>query len=575
MAFDINQTTIVSEQTDRAAAMGYHPKNGDFYRFFAEEVFPKIDGKPFETLFNPDNMGAHPIPVNIKIGALVLAELEHMPLKQFAMHLLTDVSYQYALHCTSTNCPIPSFDTLQEFRKRVMDHFKVGNGDLMHTVFRDVTDAMLEAAGYVLGKLRMDATMVNTYTKKLGRYELIYVGTADFVATLNKEQVELDERLMHFLEKGDRNRAIYHDRDTSKETKMEILLQDATLAVTKYGPGHEECPQFQLLQRILYEQTTTDEDGKVHLRPKGDPVLRGMPPKATGTENVSKSPENQEEPGDNPTAGGPGQAAKSSGSDAAATRKHPILQTPVDPEATGKTKDNDYYVGYTALASEFETKYGPVLMDYRIRQNIVADNVLAAEMAQEMRRREEGGICCADGAFVGDKLTQAMADKNYTIAHTNLSGKATPACLGLTEFGDDNQTVVKCPGGFAPIKTAIDKNGACRCNFAKSACATCPYRESCHPKEQKNSCVRTFTPKQKLRALFQAQRGTEEFSEFCHFRNGIEAVFSLLKRSYGVGKLEAYGLAAITVRLGIIFLAVNIRKFFLRMTAKAAEAEAA
>ena len=53
---------------------------------------------------------------------------------------------------------------------------------------------------------------------------------------------------------------------------------------------------------------------------------------------------------------------------------------------------------------------------------------------------------------------------------------------------------------------------------------------------------------------------TEEFHELAHFRNGVEAIPSLLRRRYHVDKIPALGKKRTRLHFGFKIAALNFRK---------------
>lgn len=53
---------------------------------------------------------------------------------------------------------------------------------------------------------------------------------------------------------------------------------------------------------------------------------------------------------------------------------------------------------------------------------------------------------------------------------------------------------------------------------------------------------------------------TEEFREYAHFRNGVEAVPSLLRRKYHVDKIPAHGKKQTGLHFGFKIAALNFQK---------------
>ena len=524
---------------DKAEVMGYRPGPTDYYGFLHDHVTPFIDPTPYMVLYDLKD-GQPPINPTFMVGSLILARREHMPLERFAYHLQTDVAYQYALGLTAPGVKIPSYGALRVFARRVVDYYAMTDVDLIHETFVSLVKHFNEEADVDTDTMRIDSVLIEVYAKELTRFQLIYRFTANVVRELSKiENVVIPEPLQHFLKKGDFNYVTYHDKKTSEEKKTTKLLADASLILETFAKDYQHLKSFQYLQRCLSEQTVVDEKGVRTMREKGDPVLKGLIPVAC--DDVKEDP---------------------------TVLKAPLLQTPTDTEATYNAKRNEDHRGFSATLLEARGPHGPIIQDYVVRQNIVGDNKMAIElMGNAVPAKGNNGALVGDGAFSGDPLQDAVENSLRILVTTNLTGRKTPEFFADLEFNEDG-IVTKCPGGHAPIRTTLYDNGSCRCHFDLSACANCPYRKDCNPDEQKAAFARTFTQKQKIRAASIKFRETDEFSWYSAFRNGIEAIFSLLRRAYGIDCIPVYGLNRITIRLGLDLLAVNMDKFYLRMMKK-------
>ena len=538
---------------DRAVLMGYNPGPNDFYRFFKENVTDKIDSEALTKALYDPKKGQPPIDPAVMMGALVLCAIVGYPLDLFAYHLKVDVAWQYALGITGPSARIPSYSALRSFNRRIIDNLLSEDVDLVNSVFNHLSIYYCIIAKVNTDIQRIDSALIESYAKQHTRFSLIYSCVSRLVHEISKKKsAVIPEQLQHFLNPEDFNCVTYHDKSTSDESKMDTLLKDASLAVNSFAQDYAHLKAFKILQRCLYEQTTVDDNGNRALRQKGDPVLKGQ--KADGSPNVGDAGTEED-----PTV----------------TRSG-IMQTPVDPEATFNGKRGEHHCGYICTVTEARGPYGPILTGYTIRPNNTGDNKMAVDLVEKMpHATQEGAALVGDAGFSGDKLQDAVEATGRSLVTTNLTGRKTPVCFAKLEFGDDG-IVTKCPGGHAPTSAKLDpKTGSCRCKFDCSACASCPYKNDCNPQEQKNAFVRSFTQKQKTRALSVLHRETSEFSAYSKFRNGVEAIFSLLRRAYDIDYMPVYGLARTTIRMGYNFIAVNVTKCYLRMMAMRKQAETA
>lgn len=159
-------------------------------KVFAEEVFPKIDEKPFAVLYS-DKASRPNTPVNVIIGACIIKELFDYSDDELVEGLMLDLRLQYALHTTSfTEQPL-SDKTLSRFRRRCYDYEQTHGVDLYKAAIQNYNKEiakMMELDGKIR---RMDSLMINsnmllnptdpeaTYRRKAGKEYRGYVANVE------------------------------------------------------------------------------------------------------------------------------------------------------------------------------------------------------------------------------------------------------------------------------------------------------------------------------------------------------------------------------------------------------------
>ena len=88
----------------------------------------------------------------------------------------------------------------------------------------------------------------------------------------------------------------------------------------------------------------------------------------------------------------------------------------------------------------------------------------------------------------------------------------------------------------------------------------CPHRDICKPKFQKQSAIKDISWKTVDRAQKARFMKTQEFEELAHFRSGVEAIPSLLRRKYRVDKIPAHGKLRTRFYYGFKIGAINVAK---------------
>ena len=145
---------------------------------------------------------------------------------------------------------------------------------------------------------------------------------------------------------------------------------------------------------------------------------------------------------------------------------------------------------------------------------------------------------------------------------TNLTGKDTQDIYADFVFSDDGREVMQCPEGNKPESTSYDEtSGQCSAQFQAGTCANCKHKEECKAKCAKDSDKVRTSAKSKNRAEKQRSRGTEEFKENSHFRNGVESRPSLMRRYGRADELPVHGLNRIRFFFGNRIAGRNLRTY--------------
>ena len=483
-------------------------------KYFAEHIFPKIDERPFAVLYSKKDSRPN-TPVNIQVGALLIQQFTGLSDDEILTSLMFDVRFRYALH-TTTYIEQPLNDrSLGRFRERCAVYEEETGIDLLHPVINSLSSEMAEMMKIDLSLKRMDSLMVESNIKRMGRLELLYTCVANLANEVYKERKQLPENLLHYTEKDDRNRVLYHTRSEETADKINTVLQDAKTLKDLCGEDFDESSNYRLLLRVLKEQAVEQEDGSYRLRTKED-----------------------------------------GGMDAG------ILQNPSDPDATFREKAGKQHRGYVANVTEARGENGSIVTDYQYEQNTYSDSQFLKDSIEAMGEQPETVTVVTDGAYPSEEA-QKMADaNNIQLEATNLTGRKTEDIIAEFEFNEDGTKVVKCPCGYEPKSCSYNsQTGQCVVSFQKNQCMGCPYKEQCHPKELRRVCRKTVSAKSKERAIQQRNRNSEEFKKLSAFRNGVETIPSILRRKYRIDHMPVRGKIRTKFFFGCKIFALNFQKF--------------
>ena len=165
----------------------------------------------------------------------------------------------------------------------------------------------------------MDSLMVASNIRKLGRMELLYTCVADLVSFLHRTGMDdLLGGMEHYYDPNDYNRVIYHSKSEDASDRIKQILADADKLLAECEGACDESSAYQLLVRVLKEQTVVEGAGARRLKTKEDGSMGSQ-----------------------------------------------ILQNPSDSDATYREKAGKQNRGYTANVVETVGDNGSIVTDYQ------------------------------------------------------------------------------------------------------------------------------------------------------------------------------------------------------------------
>ncbi|MBQ9007799.1 MAG: transposase [Clostridia bacterium] len=107
---------------------------------FGDRVYPKIDESMFDPIYSTHGRPASP--TNDLVGACMLQVLLGISEEDLFLRMLTDLTFQYALHRTTEEKLPFSKVTLRRFKTRLWHHFEATGDDLFGVCCQDVFERM-------------------------------------------------------------------------------------------------------------------------------------------------------------------------------------------------------------------------------------------------------------------------------------------------------------------------------------------------------------------------------------------------------------------------------------------------
>lgn len=501
MSFKLNnqpEQVSLDDSFHRLSKRNQEIVRSSWAKSFSEIVYPAINEARFAVLYS-DNSATRPgVPVNFIVGALLLKEICGLSDKELMESICTDVRFQYALHTTSLYDQPVSDRTFSRFRERLYKYEQATGRDLLAEETEALTKVYANHMGLHSSIRRMDSLMVATHSKRMSRLEIIYQVNSNAVALLHKlgadERIQLD--LLHYLDKDDLNEVIYYCKGENVQPRLEKALRETgQLLKIMEEEDWKAFEEYQLLVRVAAEQGKYDDNGQLVPR-----------------DNHEITPSS--------------------------------LQNPSDPDATYRKKAGENYKGYVANLVEQVGESGDGLItDVAFATNQHSDSAFLQEYMETHEASEaEVETVVADGAYGGKKNQELAEQHHIKLVTTALSGAMPEDVFARFEMTDDGKSVAKCPAGFVPVKSKYhEKTGSCRTVMSKECCGSCPYRDSCHAKEQKKSWVVHVSRTKIDRANYRHMLSTDEYKQLTRKRNAIEGVMSVLRRRYRIDDIPVFG----------------------------------
>lgn len=508
MAFRINDQQQITmhdsflNQTPRTQKM----IQNSWCKDFAEIVFPAINEKRFAVLYS-DNEASRPnTPVNFVVGALMLKENGGMSDDEIKEAICCDVRYQYALHTTQMVEQPVSDRTFSRFRERLF-HYEVEHGvNLLDEEMEHLADVYAKYMGLHSNLKRMDSLMIASRCKRMSRLEIIYTVTANAIRLIHRlgHDELIETNLQHYMDQDDYNHVIYYCKGEDVTPRLTKAIQEAE-QVKKIMSDDcwHEFSEYQLLLRVLAEQSETDKDGNTVPKERG---------------KISSE----------------------------------SLQNPSDPDATYRSKAGKSNKGYVGNIVETIGENGDSLITgVSYEKNTHSDSDFCKEYLESRPKDAEKETMICDGAYGGKENQELAETKNVELVQTALSGKETDTIFAEFELSEDGEEVLKCPAGNKPVKTThYPKTGMNRAIFSKDCCANCPNRDRCKAKEQRKNFAIHVSGNMVNRAKYRKKLTTEEFKQLTRQRNAVEGIMSVLRRKYHVDDIPVFGL----IRSRVFFL---------------------
>ncbi len=237
---------------------------------FHQQITMRIDESIYSVLFN-DTMGAPNSPISVLVSMMILKEAFGWSDSQLYEQCEFNLLVRAALGLVNINDSVPVESTYYLFRKRIYDHQRLSDEDLMEKVFKNITCEQIKDFGVKGDYIRMDSKLIGSNIAMYSRYEVIH-------QTLSKFYKSIDPAMPVKLSKEEKKQlALILEEEANKtvcrNTKSELYsrLQDLGIIIFKTLKRYKrfaETEPYQLLERMFNEQYKLLPASQVELRSK-------------------------------------------------------------------------------------------------------------------------------------------------------------------------------------------------------------------------------------------------------------------------------------------------------------------
>ena len=244
----------------------YDDKEG-WHNKFREVVTMRIDESLFKPLFC-DNNGTPNASLRVMLAMMILKEAEGLSDRKIFENSRFNMLTRSAIGLLNADDSVPAESTYYDFRKKVLEHAKAGNENLIETCFSQVSKNQSIDFNVSGVSVRMDSKLLGSNIAKLSRYELVHETFRLFFKEVNQLDNLCSETKLELesLLKLEGNKVVYtssSEEVLSRFSQLGILINRVLPLFSKLDGAY-----YQTLKTIFEQQYTVSEDGIVTPREK-------------------------------------------------------------------------------------------------------------------------------------------------------------------------------------------------------------------------------------------------------------------------------------------------------------------
>lgn len=480
---------------------------------FYKEVFCRIPEELFAELYDEEPASRPNAPINVLVGAMILQHLRDWTFEELLDRVAFDLKVRAALGLWSLAEEPFCRATLFNFQKRLREHMGRTGQDKFQVVFDRLSQEDLERFGLKSEVQRCDSTQLGSNIRQYTRIELLVEVVLRMWRVLTEADQGLhEERFAAYVKAKTSGQFLYRLRRSDIDATLGQLGGLYAWMVEALEAGYGSTEIYRIVARVFAEHFTRVEE-KIAVR-----------------------------------------AAEEMGSDS--------LQSPDDPEATYRKKDEEAYHGFVLHATETADPENQLqlITDVAVAPNNREDSRILHERLPSMHEKTPGLCELHTDAGYGSKDNDLrQADLGIQAVQTAIRGRVAQAPMWI-DRDEAGLLHVHCAAGqWVPGSLAAKHYKA---EFAAASCAGCPFAALC-PAQRRAHGGRTFYFTE-ADVLKQARHRRIETlpEERRTLRANVEATMKEFKAPCRNGKLRTRGLCAASQYAFLRAIAINFGRVY-------------
>lgn len=435
------QQDIFGLETQLSPELWKRLRESKEYAFY-ERVFCRIPEDLFAELYEDAPASRPNTPVNVLVGAMILQHQNDWTFEELLDHVCFDVKVRAALGVWSIGQAPFSRATLFNFQKRLRDDMVATGRNRFQVVFDRLSQEELKHFGLDSSIQRCDSTQMGSNIRDYTRVELLVEVVLRMWRVLDKaHQEEHAERFAAYVAAKTSGQFLYRLRRSEIDAALDQLGQLYAWMADALEPAYGSTEIHRIVCRVFAEQFTCVEE-KIVVR-----------------------------------------AAKEIRSDS--------LQSPDDPDATFRSKDDEDFHGFVLHAAETAAPANELqlITDVAVAPNNRDDSRILHERLPAMHQKTPDlQELHTDAAYGSEDNDRREAELGILAVQTAIRGRIAQAPIQINR-DEAGLLQVRCAAGHVVPGGAATKHY--KAEFAAANCAACPFAAVCQA-ERRAHGGRTF-----------------------------------------------------------------------------------